>query len=160
LLGRVRTRGAGDRPSGGVRARRRGVHRKRLRMARSGQAPGGCHFAARPAARPGSGAGGGHLLRPRQSGHRPVAARARSEDCCVSEATPSRALWSRLTADRLTLLALVLLVGIVLVALSAPLLPLADPNQTRLTSRLMPPLSEGHFLGTDQLGRDLLSRLV
>src|SRR5690606_20383747 len=28
------------------------------------------------------------------------------------------------------------------------------------TSRLMPPLSEGHFLGTDQLGRDLLSRLV
>ena len=37
---------------------------------------------------------------------------------------------------------------------------LPDPNTQELASRLLPPLSEGHLLGTDSLGRDLLSRIV
>ena len=49
---------------------------------------------------------------------------------------------------------------IVLVALAAPLLPLAPPNVTDPSVRLSPPLTDGHFLGTDALGRDLLSRLI
>jgi peptide/nickel transport system permease protein len=54
-------------------------------------------------------------------------------------------------------------VGVGLVALtllSAPWLPLADPNQIDPPQRLLPPLSPGHPLGTDELGRDLLSRLI
>ena len=47
-----------------------------------------------------------------------------------------------------------------LLALSAPLLPLADPDATAPANRLLPPLSPGHPLGTDALGRDLLSRLA
>ena len=42
----------------------------------------------------------------------------------------------------------------------AGLLPLADPNQTNLSSRRLPPLTDGHLFGTDQLGRDLLSRIL
>ncbi|MFF2031149.1 ABC transporter permease [Arthrobacter sp. NPDC058192] len=42
----------------------------------------------------------------------------------------------------------------------AGLLPLADPNHQDLAHRLLPPLSEGHLFGTDQLGRDLLSRVL
>ncbi|WP_072806518.1 ABC transporter permease [Rhodococcoides yunnanense] len=42
----------------------------------------------------------------------------------------------------------------------AGLLPLADPNQTDLIARRLPPLTDGHLLGTDQLGRDLLSRIL
>ncbi|MEQ9122107.1 MAG: ABC transporter permease subunit, partial [Alphaproteobacteria bacterium] len=52
-------------------------------------------------------------------------------------------------------LALVLL----LLAL-APVLPLPDPNLTDPARRLLPPGSEGAILGTDQLGRDLLARLL
>jgi peptide/nickel transport system permease protein len=39
-------------------------------------------------------------------------------------------------------------------------LPLAGPLAVDLDARLLPPLSEGHVLGTDHLGRDILSRLV
>lgn len=52
------------------------------------------------------------------------------------------------------------LVGLIaLVALCAPLLPMADPAAQSLGERLLPP-SATHWLGTDTLGRDMLSRLV
>ncbi|WP_207457979.1 dipeptide ABC transporter ATP-binding protein [Azospirillum sp. SYSU D00513] len=71
--------------------------------------------------------------------------------------------WSllrRLLRNRLAAVGLVLLTLIVLVAVAAPLLPLADPDATAPARRLLPPLSEGAWLGTDSLGRDMLSRLV
>ena len=49
---------------------------------------------------------------------------------------------------------------IVLVGATAGLLPVADPNQQDLLSTLAPPGTPGHLLGTDQLGRDMLARLV
>lgn len=49
---------------------------------------------------------------------------------------------------------------IVVLALLAPLLPLHPPNETDTANRFLRPLSDGHLLGTDHLGRDLLSRLV
>ncbi|MCI0545672.1 MAG: ABC transporter permease [Candidatus Rokubacteria bacterium] len=55
------------------------------------------------------------------------------------------------------LLALALTVG---AALAAPWLPLADPDAVDTGNRLRPPGSPGHLLGTDEFGRDLLSRLV
>jgi peptide/nickel transport system permease protein len=49
--------------------------------------------------------------------------------------------------------------GIVLLALAAPLLPLADPVQMDVPARLAPP-SSMHWLGQDEYGRDVLSRIV
>lgn len=49
---------------------------------------------------------------------------------------------------------------LVLLALAAPLLPLPDPDLAEPARRLQPPLSGFGALGTDQLGRDVLSRLV
>jgi peptide/nickel transport system permease protein len=49
---------------------------------------------------------------------------------------------------------------IALAVLAAPWLPLPDPNHVDPPRRLLPPFSDGHPLGTDELGRDLLSRLV
>jgi peptide/nickel transport system permease protein len=42
----------------------------------------------------------------------------------------------------------------------APLLAPYDPNQQDLLHALAPPFSPGHLLGTDQYGRDLLSRVL
>jgi peptide/nickel transport system permease protein len=56
--------------------------------------------------------------------------------------------------------ALLLLVFAILTALAAPWLPLADPDAVDTPARLRPPLSPGAPLGTDEFGRDLLSRLV
>jgi len=47
-----------------------------------------------------------------------------------------------------------------LITLAAPILPLAPPDKTHLVHRLAPPMSGGYILGSDQLGRDLVSRLV
>src|SRR6266481_1348489 len=55
----------------------------------------------------------------------------------------------------------VLIVTVVaVVAALAPALPLADPHRTQPSRRLAPPLSPDHPLGSDHLGRDLLSRVV
>jgi peptide/nickel transport system permease protein len=55
----------------------------------------------------------------------------------------------------------VALVAVILVpVLLANVLPLPDPLEQSLTDRLRSPGSSGHLLGTDQLGRDLLSRLL
>ncbi|MGP9788589.1 dipeptide/oligopeptide/nickel ABC transporter permease/ATP-binding protein [Roseinatronobacter sp. NSM] len=49
---------------------------------------------------------------------------------------------------------------IVVLAVLTPVLPLPAPNETNTANRFLRPLSEGHLLGTDHLGRDLLSRLM
>ncbi len=60
---------------------------------------------------------------------------------------------------RLVALAVLLLTSIVLLAVSAPLWLATDPNETAVLSRLQTP-GAAHWLGTDELGRDLLARVV
>jgi peptide/nickel transport system permease protein len=42
----------------------------------------------------------------------------------------------------------------------ARVLPLPSPDATDLAARRLPPLTDGHLFGTDQLGRDLLARVL
>jgi peptide/nickel transport system permease protein len=60
----------------------------------------------------------------------------------------------------LLLAGLIVVVVIVVLALLAPILPLRDPNVTAPARRLGVPGANGYVLGTDQLGRDVLSRLI
>ncbi len=62
--------------------------------------------------------------------------------------------------NRLAALGLLVLAVIVVVAVLTPLLPLDDPALTNPANRLLPPGTPGHLLGTDHLGRDILSRLL
>ena len=68
--------------------------------------------------------------------------------------------WRLLLNNRLAAAGFVLLVLIALVVILVPLLPLPDPDATEPANRLKPILTAGHLLGTDQLGRDILSRLL
>ncbi|WP_226575457.1 ABC transporter permease [Acuticoccus sediminis] len=52
------------------------------------------------------------------------------------------------------------LAAMIVVALFADLLRPYAITQMDLSSRLAPPLTPGHWLGTDELGRDVLSRLI
>lgn len=54
----------------------------------------------------------------------------------------------------------VLIAVVIIGALLAPWLPLPDPLTNNLVAMFQPPGSEGHWLGTDQLGRDLLARIL
>lgn len=54
----------------------------------------------------------------------------------------------------------VVLAGVGTLALLAPILPLPLPNEIATASALRPILTPGHPLGTDDIGRDVFSRLV
>ncbi len=62
--------------------------------------------------------------------------------------------------NRLAAFGGLVLLAVVAVALLAPLLPLADPDITAPAERLKRPFAGEALLGTDHLGRDLLSRLI
>src|SRR4051794_20364013 len=60
----------------------------------------------------------------------------------------------------LALTGLIVLVVAVLVALLAPVLAPSPPAETNFSATFLPPGAAGHLLGTDSLGRDILSRII
>lgn len=73
--------------------------------------------------------------------------------------------WRRAAAHRTALFSGGVLLAILLVAIFAPMLAPYDPDAQNIAMRLKPPFwhdttMAGHLLGTDQLGRDYLSRLI
>ncbi|MGD8593590.1 MAG: dipeptide/oligopeptide/nickel ABC transporter permease/ATP-binding protein [Gammaproteobacteria bacterium] len=79
----------------------------------------------------------------------------------IVKPTSSRpGVWARLKRNHLAVFGLLIISLIGLIALFAPLLPLPDPDATALSERLQKPFTENHLLGTDHLGRDILSRIV
>jgi peptide/nickel transport system permease protein len=66
----------------------------------------------------------------------------------------------RLRRNRTAMFAAAVLLALVLSAIAAPLLSSYDPVIGEATDRLLPIGSPGHLLGTDELGRDMLSRLL
>src|SRR5215471_14813251 len=66
----------------------------------------------------------------------------------------------RLRRDKVTLTAAAVILGIVLSAILAPYLAPHDPLQGSIRKRLAPVGTAGYMLGTDEQGRDMLSRLL
>ena len=83
----------------------------------------------------------------------------------LDEAEPGRwvFVWRRFRSDLIALAALVIFALFVLIALAAPLISSYvthfDPAQQSLLRALRPP-GAPNYLGTDELGRDVLTRLV
>ena len=71
-----------------------------------------------------------------------------------------RSVFSRLTKDKVALVFFFILVLIFMAAIFAPLLAPADPYASSILNRLKPLGTPGHVLGTDELGRDMLTRLI
>ena len=82
----------------------------------------------------------------------------------AAPATPLRGYWRsvihRLRYDRVTLAFGAVVLAILFAALAAPLFAPFDPYAQSIIGRLKPFGWRGHPLGTDELGRDMLSRLL
>jgi len=65
--------------------------------------------------------------------------------------------WLRLRANRMAMLSLFVLIGIFIISLLGPLLSSFSYQEQNLDKVFQPPDKE-HFLGTDNLGRDLFAR--
>lgn len=66
----------------------------------------------------------------------------------------------RLARNKLALVGSLVALIYVLIGLIGPFFAPYDYADQNLLSASQPPLSDGHLLGTDQLGRDMLSRLI
>jgi peptide/nickel transport system permease protein len=67
--------------------------------------------------------------------------------------------WQKLRRDPLGMLGLAIVLGTGCLAVFAPWLTRYDPNEIDVYARLLSPSAE-HWLGTDQLGRDIYTRLL
>lgn len=75
------------------------------------------------------------------------------------QAAVRRSIWRRLAAQPYRLIVCMLAALLVVVALAAPWLAPYDPLLIDPTNRLEPP-SARHWFGTDELGRDIFSRVL
>jgi len=71
-----------------------------------------------------------------------------------------KAVWRRLQRDHVAIGCAAILLLIILAAIFAPWVAPVDPYKTSVIRRLLPVGSPSHILGTDELGRDMLSRLI
>ncbi|MBM3470301.1 MAG: ABC transporter permease [Armatimonadetes bacterium] len=81
------------------------------------------------------------------------------ESAVTPSAAGGREFWRRFRRSRAGIIGLGLVVLLVVVAMAAPLLAPRDPQTTSLVT-LNPPGTPGHPLGTDNLGRDILSGVL
>ncbi|HEX3402293.1 MAG TPA: ABC transporter permease [Acetobacteraceae bacterium] len=91
-----------------------------------------------------------------------------SREWLLSETPASRAQaawvrryrgWLQFRANGLAMVGLVTVAIMIVASLAAPLLALQDPTAQDLAGRLAPP-SAAHWFGTDELGRDIYSRIL
>ncbi|MGW9230193.1 ABC transporter permease [Pseudorhizobium sp. NPDC055634] len=72
---------------------------------------------------------------------------------------PAGRAWRKLKANRGAVVGLCVILFFALLAIAAPVLPIPDPAATDWSAIRKAP-SAAHWLGTDDLGRDILSRMI
>jgi dipeptide transport system permease protein len=88
-----------------------------------------------------------------------------SETTIAEVPHPLREFWGYFSANKGALAGLAVVIGVLLIAALAPLVAPYAPDLTDNTVFLLPPAwqsggSSAHWLGTDAIGRDILSRLI
>jgi len=84
------------------------------------------------------------------------------DQTAATVAAPARSgsrAWRKLKANRSALVGLTIIVFFTLLAIAAPLMPIVDPLATSWTAIRKAP-SAVHWMGTDDIGRDILSRMI
>lgn len=76
----------------------------------------------------------------------------------VAKRSQNRA-WKKMKRNKSAIAGLIIIVFFAVVALLAPVLPIADPYGTSWSAIRKAP-SAAHWLGTDDIGRDILSRMI
>ncbi len=67
--------------------------------------------------------------------------------------------WKKMKRNKSALVGMIIVLFFAVLAIAAPILPIADPVATSWSAIRKAP-SAAHWLGTDDLGRDILSRMI
>jgi len=83
-----------------------------------------------------------------------------SDTNIIREPSLFRETLARLMQSKTAAVGLAIIAVFILCAILAPLIAPYDPIAQTIAERKTPPFTLGHLLGTDDLGRDLLSRII
>lgn len=72
--------------------------------------------------------------------------------------TQRQIMMRRLRQNRLAMVGLTIVVGLIVMAIIAPIISPHDPIEMQLANQFIPP-GKDHLLGTDEFGRDILTRI-
>jgi peptide/nickel transport system permease protein len=72
----------------------------------------------------------------------------------------ANSVWKMLSRNKTALIGLVIVLMVIAMALFAPCISPYDPDAMDLSYMFSKPGTAGHLLGTDEFGRDLLSRMI
>ena len=78
----------------------------------------------------------------------------------IKEPTPLQETWYHLKKNKGAMTGLGIITMFVLMAIFAPIVSPRDPLAQQISERLTPMFTNGYIFGTDDLGRDMLSRLI
>lgn len=81
------------------------------------------------------------------------------EEMLKKERTANNA-WNKLKRNKTAMVGLIIVVVMTLMAIFSPFLAPYDPNEMSLSNIHLKPGEQGHVFGTDEFGRDLLSRII
>lgn len=82
------------------------------------------------------------------------------QDLALPRAGYWHRVWRRVRRDPVAVGAMLIILAIVCAAIFAPWIAPHDPYKGIILNRLRPPGTPGYWLGTDEIGRDLLSRMI
>ncbi len=78
----------------------------------------------------------------------------------LKEPTPLQETWYHLKKNKGAMIGLAIITLFVLMAIFAPLIAPQDPLVQEVSERMTPMFTNGYILGSDDLGRDMLSRII
>ena len=78
----------------------------------------------------------------------------------LKKSSKTKAFFSQLSKSWTGMLGFSIVMILLLLSLFGQWITPYDPLYAELSKKLLPPLTDGHLLGTDQLGRDILSRII
>lgn len=83
-----------------------------------------------------------------------------SNGAALPDESPFKDHWHQLKRNKTAMAGLIIIILFVLVGIFAPLLAPMDPLEQNIAMRKTAPFQSAYILGTDDLGRDMLSRLI
>lgn len=83
-----------------------------------------------------------------------------SGEVLLKDESPFQEHWHQFRKNKTAMAGLIVIVLFVFIGLFAPVLSPMDPLEQNIEMRKLPPFSGAYVLGTDDLGRDMLSRLL
>ncbi len=83
-----------------------------------------------------------------------------NQDAIILKERKSNSAWNKLKRNKTALAGLIIVVIVTILAIIAPLVTSFDPNEMDFANTFAKPGVNGHILGTDEFGRDLLTRIV